>query len=109
MTDDATDSYSELGGEAMDNAGDETTRWLTVAEVARELHVHPNTVRNWSRNGALTSYRLGKRRDRRFRWDDVKKLLQVQSTEKPGGLIFCGAILTAALLAGRLPDMLSAI
>ena len=49
---------------------------LTVSEVAKALHVHPNTVRNWSDNGLLKSYRLGQRRDRRFNLKDVNKLLK---------------------------------
>ena len=51
---------------------------LTVAEVAQLLHVHPNTVRNWSDNGLLKSYRLGYRGDRRFSLDDVNRLLVIR-------------------------------
>ena len=48
---------------------------LTVSEVAKALHVHPNTVRNWSDNGLLKSYRLGYRGDRRFSREDIDKFL----------------------------------
>jgi excisionase family DNA binding protein len=48
---------------------------LTVNEVAHLLHVHPNTVRLWSKIGALKSYRIGKRRDYRFNLADVKTFL----------------------------------
>ena len=44
---------------------------LTTSEVARILNVHINTVRRWSNQGALKSYRIGSRGDRRFRKDDV--------------------------------------
>jgi excisionase family DNA binding protein len=44
---------------------------LTVSEVSRLLHVHPNTVRLWSNTGLLKSYRIGYRRDRRFRRQDI--------------------------------------
>jgi excisionase family DNA binding protein len=44
---------------------------LNVTEVAHLLHVHPNTVRLWSRMGVLKSYRIGKRRDYRFSPLDV--------------------------------------
>jgi len=51
------------------------TRMLTVSEVAHLLHVHPNTIRLWSKIGVLKSYRIGKRRDYRFNIDDVETFL----------------------------------
>jgi excisionase family DNA binding protein len=47
---------------------------LTISEVARILNVHINTVRRWSNQGILKSYRIGSRGDRRFRHEDVDKL-----------------------------------
>ncbi len=49
---------------------------LTVPEVAVLLHVHPNTVRLWSNRGLLRTYRLGFRRDRRFRPEDINAFLR---------------------------------
>jgi excisionase family DNA binding protein len=56
---------------------DETSpqRMLTVTEVAHLLHVHPNTVRLWSKMGVLKAYRIGKRRDYRFNVADVESFL----------------------------------
>ena len=51
------------------------TRMLTVSEVAHLLHVHPNTVRLWSKIGVLKAYRIGKRRDYRFNLADVETFL----------------------------------
>jgi excisionase family DNA binding protein len=51
------------------------TRMLTAAEVAHLLHVHPNTIRLWSRIGVLKAYRIGKRRDYRFRAADIQSFL----------------------------------
>lgn len=48
---------------------------LTTAQTAHLLNVHPNTVRNWADAALLPSYRIGPRRDRRFRRDDVEALL----------------------------------
>jgi excisionase family DNA binding protein len=48
---------------------------LTAAEVARMLNVHINTVRTWSNIGILKSYRIGPRRDRRFKKEDVDRFL----------------------------------
>jgi excisionase family DNA binding protein len=47
---------------------------LTTSEVARILNVHINTVRRWSNQGTLKSYRIGSRGDRRFRKEDVDAL-----------------------------------
>lgn len=49
---------------------------LSTGDVARLLNVHPNTVRRWSRNGILKTYRLGPRGDRRFMNEDVQKMLE---------------------------------
>jgi excisionase family DNA binding protein len=48
---------------------------LTVTEVAHLLHVHPNTIRLWSKIGVLKAYRIGKRRDYRFNPADVETFL----------------------------------
>ncbi len=48
---------------------------MTTAEAASFLNVHPNTVRNWADSALLPSYRIGPRRDRRFRRADVESLL----------------------------------
>ena len=49
---------------------------LTTTAVAQFLGVHPNTVRHWSENGILKSYRIGPRGDRRFRREDVDDFLK---------------------------------
>jgi excisionase family DNA binding protein len=48
---------------------------LTVTEVARLLHVHPNTLRRWSEEGSIVSYRINSRGDRRFKPGDVQDFL----------------------------------
>jgi len=48
---------------------------LTTTEVAYLLHVHPNTVRQWANKGLLNTYRLGSRRDRRFKREDVDSFI----------------------------------
>ena len=49
---------------------------LTVGQVAKLLHVHQNTVRRWSNNGIINSYRICKRGDRRFKKEDVVLLFE---------------------------------
>ena len=51
------------------------TELLTTAQAAELLNVHPNTVRHWADAALLPSYRIGPRRDRRFRRDDIASFL----------------------------------
>ena len=48
---------------------------LTVREVARLLHIHSNTVRRWSDQGMIRTYRISLRGDRRFRREDIASFL----------------------------------
>ena len=48
---------------------------MTVGEVALLLHAHTNTIRRWSDLGILRAYIINTRGDRRFRRDDVYRLL----------------------------------
>ena len=48
---------------------------LTVKEVARLLHIHPNTLRRWSNKGRITAYRITPRGDRRFRREEITRFL----------------------------------
>ena len=48
---------------------------FTTRELARLLNVHINTVRRWSDQGLLKSYRLGPRGDRRFSREDLVDFL----------------------------------
>jgi len=52
---------------------------LTTSEVARLLNVHINTVRRWSNQGVLKTYRIGSRGDRRFHREDIAKFLSQKS------------------------------
>jgi excisionase family DNA binding protein len=55
-------------------------RLLTCSEIASILKIHPNTVRRWSDSGALPTFRLGNRNDRRFRLSDVNRLMSHRAT-----------------------------
>ena len=52
---------------------------LSVHDVANILSVHINTVRRWSNSGIVKVYRIGSRRDRRFRLEDIARFLTEQS------------------------------
>ncbi len=59
----------------------EISPMLTTSEVAHLLNVHINTVRRWSNQGILKSYRIGSRGDRRFRREDVTNFLSKISSD----------------------------
>lgn len=39
---------------------------LTIKQAANMINVHPNTLRNWEKEGKITAVRIGSRRDRRY-------------------------------------------
>jgi excisionase family DNA binding protein len=55
--------------------GDKIGPMLTVREVSQLLHIHVNTVRRWSDQGIIKSYRITHRGDRRFRREDIAVFL----------------------------------
>ena len=54
----------------------EVGRLLTASEVAEMLHLHVNTVKRLGDRGELPFFRVCKRGDRRFRYDDVVEFLR---------------------------------
>ena len=48
---------------------------LTLKEACDILKCHPNTLRQWDKKGILVAVRFGERRDRRYRKEDIVKLL----------------------------------
>ena len=57
---------------------------LTVSDVARILNIHINTVRRWSNQEILKSYRIGSRGDRRFQQEDIARFLSQKSKTARG-------------------------
>ena len=55
--------------------GDGMSNMLTVREVARLFHVHPNTLRRWSNKGMIRAYRINQRGDRRFKREEIVRFL----------------------------------
>jgi excisionase family DNA binding protein len=55
--------------------GDGMSNLMTVREVAELLHVHPNTLRRWSNNGMLMTYRINSRGDRRYKREEIVRFL----------------------------------
>ncbi len=59
----------------MMEGNDKMHAMLTVKEVARLLHVHPNTLRRWSKDGRIKAYRIAPRGDRRFEYREIARFL----------------------------------
>jgi len=51
---------------------------LTLQEACDILKCHPNTLRQWDKNGILTAVRFGTRKDRKYRKEDILKMLNQQ-------------------------------
>jgi len=68
------DKQARIQGDPIASDDDEE-RLVTVGNAAAMLHVHPNTIRNWADWGYIPSVRIGPRRDRRFKYRDVVKLI----------------------------------
>jgi excisionase family DNA binding protein len=54
--------------------GEPEQKLLNVTETAKRLGVHPNTIRNWARDGLLTDARVPGTRYLRFHLEDVERL-----------------------------------
>ena len=58
---------------------------LTVREVAQLLHIHNNTVRRWSDQGIIRTYRISRRGDRRFKREDINRFLDMDNFNRLPG------------------------
>ena len=65
--------------------GEHMSDMLTVTEVARLLHVHPNTLRRWSNDGRIRAYRINTRGDRRFGREEIAHFLDELNGHGNGG------------------------
>jgi excisionase family DNA binding protein len=54
---------------------DELPDILTLQQACELLNCHPNTLRNWDNEGILKAIRFGKRGDRRYKKEDILKIL----------------------------------
>ncbi|OGM63612.1 hypothetical protein A2893_02665 [Candidatus Woesebacteria bacterium RIFCSPLOWO2_01_FULL_39_25] len=48
---------------------------ISLKEACEILKVHANTLRNWDRKGILKAVRIGEKKIRRYRKDDILKLV----------------------------------
>ena len=52
---------------------------LTLREAAQILKVHPNTLRLWDKKGLLVDIRIGEKRARRYKKEDIEKFINKKS------------------------------
>ncbi len=62
-----------MKGEYRDS--EEIPELFTLEEACKMLKVHPNTLRQWDANGILPAIRIGEKQMRRYRKEDILKLL----------------------------------
>ncbi len=58
---------------------DDLPELLTLEQVSELLQVHPNTLRNWDRDGTLKAVRLGVRKLYRYKKEDIVRLLDANN------------------------------
>ncbi len=54
---------------------EETPDLLTIGEVSRMFKIHPDTLRNWEKSGTLVPLRVGPRKDRKYRKQDIETIV----------------------------------
>jgi len=50
-------------------------RLLSISEASKELGLHPDTLRRLEKKGLLQPIRIGARKDRRYRQEDIEKII----------------------------------
>lgn len=48
---------------------------LTLSEAAKILKVHPNTLRLWDKKGILVAKRIGIKKTRRYKKEDIENFI----------------------------------
>ena len=51
---------------------------LTLQQACELLNCHPNTLRNWDNQGILKAIRFGTRGDRRYKKEDILRVIKVK-------------------------------
>lgn len=64
-----------MGQQSNKSLNNQMPELLTLQEACDLLKVHPNTLRQWDKKGILPAIRIGTKRVRRYRKEDLLKLL----------------------------------
>ena len=62
----------------IDNHNLQVPELLTMKEVCELLKCHPNTLRQWDKKGILKAVRFGVKKIRRYKKEDVIKLINTK-------------------------------
>lgn len=54
------------------------SKLLRIKEAAELLGVNPETLRRWDNKGRLKAVRIGKRQDKRYKIEDLQKIIEGQ-------------------------------
>ncbi len=49
---------------------------VTLREACEVLKVHPNTLRQWDKKGILVAVRIGEKRIRRYKKEDLARFIK---------------------------------
>lgn len=60
---------------------EETPDLLSIGEVAELFKIHPDTLRNWEKSGALVPLRVGPRKDRKYRKQDIVVIVEKMGSQ----------------------------
>ena len=58
------------------------TKLLRLKDAAELLGVNPETLRRWDNDGRLKAIRIGKRQDRRYKREDLEKIMNSKAQGK---------------------------
>ncbi|NMB56558.1 MerR family transcriptional regulator [Candidatus Beckwithbacteria bacterium] len=62
----------------MPKSKDELPKLLTIRQAAEILNVHIETLRRWDISGKLKAIKINKRGDRRYKPEDLEKLMKIK-------------------------------
>lgn len=60
------------------NMSEEIPELLTLKQACEILKVHPNTLRAWDKKRILIAVRIGEKRIRRYRKEDILKFVTIR-------------------------------
>ena len=55
------------------------SKLLRIKEAAEMLGLNAETLRRWDNQGRLNAVRMGKRKDRRYRLEDLQKVIKTKT------------------------------